>query len=306
MKKQTDWKNRPIKQKIRQIAFKNCGLMKCALFMPASEGYCLQEAERMGVISPKYTKLHLVERDKKIQLDLKATMSHMKYDYQIHCCDLCECKDFDNLDYIWIDLNGGFTEELYCWIRDVLSKKLNKNATICLTHSFCWRNNNWIKNEYENQQQAYVAFINDKGYSKQKYGEYFPIFLLKQALGDFNSEHLENIKYSDKIKIDGSNKQSNVSMMFYKLRAADVQTATPVFRKPRIKVKKKLKTGEVSVPKFMNVVKGLYESINLNAAYKAHATRLLNQYLNFKVGLGHEKVRVHAAVKAAVTRMQNS
>lgn len=186
---------------------------KAALFLPADKLCCVEAATSNGMIAPGSTKLILVERDKNIYKKMQKKASQLGWDDAVcHHGSLEEFKLPCKLDYIWIDLNGTLSEKMLGWIEKELKPKLKKNSIVCLTHEYCWRNNPWIKQKYQE-----VARQDAEGYSQFRFfypgiqahaDKYFsfPIYLLVKAFSDRELALVDHERYRD-----------TIDMVFYSL-----------------------------------------------------------------------------------------
>lgn len=299
----TTWKQqRPAKNIARELAAE-FPRKKSALFLPANDAKCVLTAESSGMISKADTKLILVERDANRFNELQSTLIRTRWAKQSesHHIDLESLSLTTELDFAWIDLNGTITQSLATWIKEVLSKNLMVGASLCLTHQYCWRGNEWIKfvNRFftnSNNTSECLEYMRFRDhYGLWKYPLFtFPPFLLACLLRDWELEFLEPYKYKD--TVDMVLYRANVvRRMSSRILPSIPRMDNSCFGASGMKKKPILKKG----PTCAEVVDRI-----LNAkkpAEKAHATRAQNAYVKARVKEGKKEKQVLAAIKAFVT-----
>lgn len=276
---------------------------KNAWFMPAAGAKCVLLGRETGMIDDS-SQLNLVERHAPTAKKLIQTLEPLNLNYTLHQQDLATTKITDNLDYIWIDLNGTITIELAQWITQNLSPKLMPGAVVCLTHEYCWRNNQWLKEIWQKQQGfEYTSFRFDRGIYSDKYLT-FPPYLVHCLLRNWQLKMVgQPFRYADRT-LD----RAAVDMMFYRFIAE--KPCVPVFpvivpeRKTSCPLAKGNAPMKTTVPSAAAVIEAIFTANS--PAHKAHATRKLNAYVAQKVKEGMKETQVRAAIAAHVTRRRKA
>lgn len=279
-----NWNNRLQKVDARNYALESVGLRKSSLWLPGSGCLCIREAVKKGIVG-RDSSVILVERSQSV-IDLVKHYADNRLKNQnvvIHFGELSSLHLSSSLDYAFIDFMGGLNHSIVEWMKGELSQNLLPGATVCVTHSYGWRNNKFLDRVYAYCKSDGIVEWNNlvDQIGSDDRNIVLPLFLLNSSIKGTASISWP-MKYQD----------SQRSMLLYKIE--------------NIQPESEFSFNSV-VNKKMNL-KQEYEASNIIQFFlerKKNAELLLEKYVKKRsIETGMAPNRIKAAIKAHITRRQ--
>ena len=307
-----DWDNRLHKKSVREYLLDEIPKSKSSLWLPSNKAECIKSAIRTGIVTPA-TKLVCVERDQKVFKEMKNEVLQLLDWHHAPCLfhgDLIDLKPKQKFDLCFLDFLGTIESyNLLNWIKNILSPQIEKGATIGITLTYSWRNNQCMHNLSKIiQRHSEYKKLSREWKITNKY-LLVPMALIKIIFCNWDFKIYWPAKYRD----------STRSMLFYKL--TDFQISKQNSNWPSLenliskkgkkimpaKTKKGRKEAAIkawetrkqnTTIKFLDVVNAVFEE-------KRGHKKMLEKYVDQQVSKnGSEPNRIIAAVKACVSRKQ--
>jgi hypothetical protein len=201
--------NRPQKNEVRKNVVGTGMRPATSLWLPGDQCLCLHEALGEGFID-QASKLVLVERDRVAAQQIRSwaeTAVMWKVPPILLEKELHDVKLPFNIDFAYIDLMGTLLPKICLWIIEELAPKLNTGASICLVHTYGWRNAEFLyfMNDHlkwcSRYQQLQVGMRTNDKYNV------LPIALLSCCLRELSFDVTCTARYGDSVR----------TMVYYKL-----------------------------------------------------------------------------------------
>lgn len=171
MKKLINWRNKPHKDKSRDMILRT-GRKNHIFLMPGHMALDVQKCVKIGTIDDK-TKMTFCERDKNIyKLQQKAIKKILPANYQepkANNCSLDKITFSSPIDMAWIDLFGNLTYSECFWVKDVLLPALMPGAEVAFTFASFYRGNEVITRCIEEEDKESPVFAKYNKFAREEF-----------------------------------------------------------------------------------------------------------------------------------------
>mgnify|MGYP003473104040 FL=1 len=199
---QTNWR-RNNKQTARENAVSNLDYIpKCSIWMPGNEALCVNYALQQGVLDAN-SKVILVERDRDTLIKMNRHLLVSPLNTIFHNNDLeeLELPNKTKIDFSFLDFCGSMSPYTLQWLRYELMEHwiCDPKNRLSITHSFGWRNNQFLSGVQELFNTEYRNHLKEFG-TQLGYRDFnlvIPLVLFKCAFNNFNFEIRSPYKYQD-------------------------------------------------------------------------------------------------------------
>lgn len=194
-------------------ALRGVGFRMRSLWLPGSDGLCVKKAVERGIIN-RYSHTVFVERDEPTFQRIKRSAGRWVGE-TLHKPLLHNGQIFDlqlpwMIDYSFLDFMGTLDQKTTFWLQDYLAPNLDDGATICLTHAYGFRNNQFLaslRTDFkEGEWKDLYRKLSDESRIKDD-NILIPLAVLHCVFSEFQFEIKPPLKYQD----------SRRSMLLYRL-----------------------------------------------------------------------------------------